>query len=220
MKIRVIIADDHKLFAQSLNIALNNHEKIEIVTICHNSKEAIWGLQLHKPDILLLDLNMPTTGTDILRATGFDVLEQIKNISNDTTKVIVISNYSDSGLIKKTLKLGAWGYLLKNTSIEELELAIYQVYEGKKYLPKNVQENLNLDKAQSDDDNFVGASLLTKREREVLKLLSKGFTNEDIATALGIKKFTVMEYRENMMTKLKAVNAPDLIRIAYEQCLL
>jgi DNA-binding NarL/FixJ family response regulator len=220
MKIRVLIADDHKLFAQSLLVTLNNNEKIEVVTICHNSKDTLWDLQLHKPDILLLDLNMPTTGKDILRATGFDVLEQLKTTSNNPTKAIVLSNYTDYGLIKQSLKLGAMGYLLKNTSIEELELAICEVFAGKTYLPKNVLENIELEKTQQDEDSFVGACLLTKREREVLKLLSKGFTNENIAKALGIKKFTVMEYRENMMNKLKAVNAPDLVRIAYEQHLL
>lgn len=220
MKIRVIVADDHKLLAQSLGNTLNSNNDFEVVSICHTSQDTIWDIQLHHPDVLLLDLNMPLVGSDLPKATGFDVLEDLKK-KNSPTKVIVISSYNDYGLIKHSLSLGAKGYLFKNTSVNEIFEAIKLVHKGQTYIPKDVEKHLQLKQKHYDtDDLFVNAVSLTKREKEVLDYLSRGYRSEDIAIALALKKDTINEYRDNLIHKMKAKNAAELIRKAFEAGLL
>ncbi|UTA66953.1 response regulator transcription factor [Emticicia sp. 21SJ11W-3] len=81
MKIRIAIADDHRLLAQSLENTLNTHEEFEVVSVCHTCKDTLWNIEIHHPDVLLLDLNMPIVGSDLPRASGFEVLEDKKKIA-------------------------------------------------------------------------------------------------------------------------------------------
>jgi DNA-binding NarL/FixJ family response regulator len=220
MKIRILVADDHKLLAQSLGSTLNSTSDFEVVSVCHNSKDTLWDLEMHHPDVLLLDLNMPLVGSDLPKATGFDVLEDLKK-KNSPTKTIVISSYNDYGLIKQSLNLGAMGYLFKNTSVDEISQAIKIVYKGDKYIPSDVENHIQLKKKYFDDDDaFVNAVSLTKREKEVLDYLSRGYKSDDIALVLGLKKDTINEYRDNLMQKLNAKNSAELVRKAFEAGLL
>jgi len=117
--------------------------------------------------------------------------------------------------------LGARGYLLKNTSIDEIEKAILAVSGGDVYLQKEVEEILKNKQRNTDtDDAFVNAISLTKREKEVLGYILRGFRTEDIAVALSLKKYTVDEYRDNLLRKMNAKNSAELIRIAFETGLL
>jgi DNA-binding NarL/FixJ family response regulator len=219
-KIKILIAEDYKLLAQSLKSSLNTLEEFEVIGVCYNSRETILDMDLYKPDILLLDLNMPIAGRDVPVATGFDVLENLKT-NNSNTKSIIISNYNDYSLIKQSLVLGAKGYLLKNTSLDEISLAIMTVWKGGEYIQKEVQNNYqNKLKYYDEYDSFVNSVTLTKRQKEVLVFISQGFSSDEIAKFLKLQKVTVDEYRDNLNKKLKAKNSADLIRIAYESGLL
>lgn len=220
MKIQVLIADDHKLLAETLSNTLKATNQFEIVAVCHTSKDTLWNIQLFQPQIVLLDLNMPLVSNDLPRASGLEVLEELQT-KNNATKAIIISSYNDYTFIKQSLNLGARGYLLKNTSIDEIEKAILVVSGGDVYLQKEVEEILkNKQRNTDEDDAFVNAISLTKREKEVLDYISRGFRTEDIAIALNLKKYTVDEYRDNLIHKMNAKNSAELIRIAFEIGLL
>ena len=220
MKIQVLIADDHKLLAETLSNTLKATNQFEIVAVCHTSKDTLWNIQLFQPQIVLLDLNMPLVSNDLPRASGLEVLEELQT-KNNTTKAIIISSYNDYTFIKQSLNLGAKGYLLKNTSIDEIEKSILAVFGGDVYLQKEVEEILkNKQRSTDTDDAFVNAISLTKREKEVLNYISRGFRTEDIAVALSLKKYTVDEYRDNLLHKMNAKNSAELIRIAFETGLL
>jgi NarL family two-component system response regulator YdfI len=221
MKIRVLIADDHKFLAESLSSSLNTNDNFEVVNICHNSQDTLWNIQLNRPDVLLLDLNMPLVNSDLPRASGFEVLEELKK-KNDVIKTIVVSSYNDYTFIRQALNLGARGYLLKNTTIDEIAEAITTVYGGKTYIQKEVEKSLKnkQNSADSDCSGFVASNSLTKREKEVLIYISKGFRTEDIALALNLKKYTIDEYRDNLIHKMNAKNSAELVRIAFENGLL
>ncbi len=220
MKIRIAIADDHRLLAQSLENTLNSQEEFEVVSVCHTCKDTLWNLELHHPDVLLLDLNMPVVGNDQPRATGFDVLEDLKN-KNSKTKVIIISSYNDYGLIKHSFQLGASGYLLKNTSVNEIVEAIKVVFDGKMFMTDEIEKTINIKQRHFDEsDEFVNAVFLTKREKEVLEYISRGYISEDIALALKLKKNTIDEYRDSLLKKMNAKNAAELINNAHKAGLL
>ena len=214
MKIQVLIADDHKLLAETLSNTLKATNQFEIVAVCHTTKDTLWNIQLLQPNIVLLDINMPLVSNDLPRASGLAVLEELQ-AKNNTTKAIIISSYNDYTFIKQSLNLGAKGYLLKNTSIDEIEKSILAVFGGDVYLQKEVEEILkNKQRSTDTDDAFVNAISLTKREKEVLNYISRGFRTEDIAVALSLKKYTVDEYRDNLLHKMNAKNSAELIRIA------
>lgn len=220
MKIRIVIADDHRLLAQSLENTLNSHNDFEVVSVCHTSKDALWNVEVHHPDVLLLDLNMPMVGSDLPKATGFDVLEDIKK-KNSKTKVVIISSYNDYGLIKQSFNLGASGYLLKNTSVNEIFEAIRIVHQDKMYIPDDIENTLKIKQKHYDEsDVFVNSISLTKREKEVLDYISRGFKSEDIAQALKLKKDTINEYRDNLIRKMNARNTAELVRNAFQAGLL
>lgn len=219
-KIRLLIADDHKLLAETVSNILKTTNKFEVVAICHTSKDTLWSIQLYNPEIVLLDLNMPVINNDIPRASGLEILEELRS-KQDSVKVIVVSSFNHFTFVKQSLNLGAKGYLLKNTSIEEIEKAIVTVSEGEIYLQKEVETILKgKQRAIEVEDALVNAISLTKREKEVLEYISRGFRTEDIAVALNLKKYTVDEYRDNLIHKMKAKNSAELIRIAFESGLL
>lgn len=219
-RISVLIADDHKLLAETLSNSLSCNYDYDVVNVCHNSKDTLWDIEVYHPDVLLLDLNMPLVGSDLPRASGFEVLEDLKK-KNNPTKIIIISSYNDYTIIKQSLNLGAMGYLLKNTSIDEISKAIKLVFQGEHYIQKEVENSLKYKlRNHSEDDAFVNSISLTKREKEVLEYISKGFRTEDIAKALNLKKNTVDEYRDNLIHKMNAKNSAELIRIAFENGLL
>lgn len=215
MKIKIYIADDHQILLETLKDVLEKESDIEVVDTFFNSSTTIQGLQKQEPDILLLDLSMSEFGKDnTYLATGLDVLEYIKS-KNLRTKVIVLSNYDDLAIIHKSLKSGARAYLLKNESVEVLKIAIKSVYQGNFYFSKSVKSKLDSLAGEANPDHN-GPLILSKREREILDLISKGFTTQEIADALSLQKDTISEYRDLLLKKFDARNAPDLIRLAYQ----
>jgi two-component system response regulator NreC len=204
-EIKLIIADDHDLFRNGLVELLKKQEDIEIVKSVADGFEFLEVIQQgFDADIVLLDLTMP-------KMDGFEVLKELKNLEAKI-KPIVISMHSTGNYIAKCAKMGAYGYLLKNTDESELILAIRTVHRGKKYFSAEISEKMiNFMSAQS-----VSEGVLSKKETEVLGLISKGFTTKEIAAKLFVSTRTIETHRNSILKKLEVKNTAELIKKATE----
>lgn len=208
-ELKLIIADDHELFRNGLAELLRKHDDIKIV------KSVADGLELMKlinsqfeADIVLLDITMPNMD-------GFEVLKELKALDT-TIKPIVISMHNDGNYIAKCAKLGAYGYLLKNTDESELILAIRSVTKGKKYFSAEISEKMiNFMATQSISEN-----ILSNKETEVLGLLAKGLTTKEIANQLFVSSRTIETHRANILKKLEVKNTAELIKKAAKMNLI
>lgn len=202
-EIKLIIADDHELFRNGLAELLRKHDEIKIVKSVADGFELMELLNSKfEADIVLLDITMPNMD-------GFEVLKELKALSSDL-KPIVISMHNDGNYIAKCAKMGAYGYLLKNTDESELILAIRSVYKGKKYFSAEISEKMiNFMSTQSVSEN-----ILSNKETEVLKLISKGLTTKEIATKLFVSSRTIETHRANILKKLEVKNTAELIKKA------
>lgn len=218
--LRILIVEDQQLIAESFTRLLSDSASFEIVAICSNKVEAMRALQLHRLDIVLLDLSLPEYGRDQPGADrGFDILSHIRD-QRMAVKTIILSNYNDYQLIRKAMALGANGYLLKSTSSTELMKAIRKVGEGEQYLQPEVRDILRQKDPAYLSQLAMEAVQLTNRETQILGLIAQGFTDQEIADQLGLKKFTVNEFRSILLRKFDARNAAELINKAHEQKLL
>ncbi len=204
-EIKLIIADDHDLFRNGLVELLKKHNDIKIVKSVADGAELLEVMQQKlDADIVLLDLTMP-------KVDGFEVLKELKNLEAKI-KPIVISMHSAGNYIAKCAKMGAYGYLLKNTDEAELIFAIRTVYKGKKYFSAEISEKMiNFMSAQS-----VSNDVLSNKEAEVLGLISKGFTTKEIAAKLFVSTRTIETHRNSILKKLEVKNTAELIKKATE----
>jgi DNA-binding NarL/FixJ family response regulator len=208
-EIKLIIADDHELFRNGLAELLRKHDDIKIV------KSVADGLELmelvnsqFEADIVLLDITMPNRD-------GFEVLKELKAL-NSSLKPIVISMHDDGNYIAKCAKMGAYGYLLKNTDESELIVAIRSVANGKKYFSAEISEKMiNFMSEQSISEN-----ILSNKETEVLGLIAKGLTTKEIATKLFVSSRTIETHRANILKKLEVKNTAELIKKAAKMNLI
>ncbi|MFN8348850.1 MAG: response regulator transcription factor [Spirosomataceae bacterium] len=214
--IRLLIAEDHKLVLQGYEQLLSNYEDISIVATASNYYDIIHKLQSTVTDVLLLDLSMPVAFSNHqTRLSGLDILEYIKK-GKLPVKVLVASTHRDYQIIKNAIALGAKGYLFKNADIKELMEAIREVNQGKTYFQKEIKAILQ--SKQEDESRMAGDGIkVSPREKEILQLLAEGLKGEEIAERLGLVKYTIEEYRSNLLKKFKAKNATHLIKIACDQ---
>jgi DNA-binding NarL/FixJ family response regulator len=204
-EIKLIIADDHELFRIGLAELLKKHDDIKIVKSVADGVELMDALNSElNADIVLLDLTMPNMD-------GFQVLKEIKNL-NANIKPIVISMHSVGNYIAKCAKMGAYGYLLKNTDESELVFAIRNVYKGKKHFSAEISEKMiNFMSTQSVSEN-----VLSRKEIEVLGLISKGLTTKEIAAKLFVSTRTIETHRTSILKKFEVKNTAELIKKATE----
>ncbi|AWG21880.1 DNA-binding response regulator [Flavobacterium faecale] len=208
-EIKVIIADDHELFRKGLEELLKKHDDIKIVSTVADGAEFLTLVKSSfDADIVLLDITMPNTD-------GFQVLKELQALGSDI-KPIVISMHNDGNYIAKCAKMGAFGYLLKNTDESELILAIRMVYKGKKYFSAEISEKMiNFMATQSISEN-----VLSNKETEVLGLISTGLTTKEIAAKLFVSSRTIETHRASILKKLEVKNTAELIKKATEMNLL
>jgi DNA-binding NarL/FixJ family response regulator len=208
-KIKLIIADDHQLFRNGLEELLKKYDDIKVVKSVADGFEFMEVAKSHlEVDIVLLDISMPNRD-------GFQVLKELKAI-NSTIKSIVISMHYDGNYIAKCAKMGAYGYLLKNTDESELILAIRTVNKGKKYFSTLISEKMiNFMSTQSVSEN-----VLSNKETQVLALISKGLTTNEIAAKLFVSSRTIETHRANILKKLEVKNSAELIKRAAEMNLI
>ena len=202
-EIKLVIADDHELFRKGLAELLRKHDGIKIVKSVADGLEFMALVNSpFEADIVLLDIAMPNMD-------GFQVLKELKN-SNSDIKPIVISMHNDGNYIAKCAKMGAYGYLLKNTDEDELILAIRTVGNGKKYFGAEISEKMiNFMSTQSISEN-----VLSNKETEVLGLIAKGLTTKEIAAKLFVSSRTIETHRANILKKLEVKNSAELIKKA------
>jgi DNA-binding NarL/FixJ family response regulator len=207
--ISVLIIDDHPLIVAGIQKMLSAVEEIQIVWAAGSANEAMKILKKARVDIALLDINLP----DI---NGIDLCKKIKK-EFPALKVIGISTYCDRSYVSRMIENGASGYLAKSADAEEILRAIRTAREGHLYLSPSTEQLLRAPSAMTPPGDLPA---LTRREKEVLRLIAEGLTNPQIAERLFISPLTVDSHRKNLLTKLNVNNTAALIRLAVEQRLL
>jgi DNA-binding NarL/FixJ family response regulator len=213
-KKRLFIVEDHQLFREGIKAMMAERVEWEVIGEAADGLEAIRLIQKLKPELVLLDLSMP-------RMNGFSVLREIKRVLPEI-KVLVLSIHETDQFVLQAFEADADGYAIKDSSRDELKLAIRTVLEGKKYLNPGIAVNV-LDGYLNGGTRLKTKSALdsvTHREREVLKLLGEGYQNKEIAGMLHISVKTVEKHRANLMGKLDLHNAAALTAFAFENGLI
>jgi len=219
--VKVVIADDHHLYVMGIQAILGNSKdyQFDITGVAHDGEELIKMLRRVKAELLLLDLNMP-------EIDGLDALGRIRKSYPDL-KIIALTTYDDSKIVKSAFKAGVDGYVLKNVEKDELLRGIREVLDGNTFLGQGVQltaimENSmkHTDSSLFFDDNFIKKYNLTKRELEILRLIGQALSNKEIAKELFISDQTVSVHRKNIMRKLGVSNTAGLIKLAYDNSLI
>ncbi len=213
-KKQVFIVEDHRLFREGLKAMLSPNPEYEIAGEAEDGLEAIRLIRKSKPDLVLLDLSMP-------RMSGFSVLQEIK-AQMPEVKILVLSIHESDQYVLQAFEAKADGYAIKDSSREELRIAIRSVLEGKKYISPGIAGNV-LDGYLDGRKTLKSKSAfdtVTEREKEVLKLLAEGYQNKEIADLLHISIKTVEKHRANIMAKLDLHNAAALTAFAFEHGLI
>lgn len=211
---RIAIAEDHTILREGLRALLTSEPDFDVVCEAGDGRDAIQCIETHQPDLILMDLSMP-------RMNGLEAIKEIKKRSRKT-RVIALTVHKSEEYVLATLRAGADGYLLKDTTHSELVSAIRHVLSGKRYLSPGVSEKVI--EGYLEEKGIVKIKTawdtLTKREREILKLIAEGHKNKEIADYLCISLKTVEKHRTNLMKKLDIHNVATLTAFAMEKGLI
>jgi len=200
--IQIAICDDHRIVADGIRALLRNKIDISVVGEAFNSNELIALLKKEKVDIVLMDIGLgKENGIDVTTV----ILQQFPRV-----KVIALTMQNDYASITEMRNAGASGYLLKNTSVEELYEAIHKVQEGRTYIAKEIAEIVNKQKDGEQPDTVK----LSDREQAILIHLSNGLTTKEIADRILLSEDTVKWYRKNLLAKFEQPNVAALIKWA------
>ena len=199
--ISVYLVDDHSLFREGLKLLLSNLDYIDNIYEAENGQQFIDGLVKNHVDIVMLDIEMPLMN-------GIQAAQKAKEIAPGI-KIIALSMYSDENYYLSMIEAGACGFLLKNSSFQEVEKAIIDVYNDKSYISIEILNNI-LKQPQKTNLTNVNEDL-TEREAEILLLICKGLTNSEIAERLTLSKRTVDKHRENLLLKTQSKNTANLV---------
>jgi len=210
MPIRVLIADDHSVVAEGLRHLVEAERDIEVVACVGDGREAVQQARDTQPDVVLMDLSMPElNGADATRA----ILER-----DPKCRVIVLSMYSQREYVRRALKAGAAGYVVKRSAAKEVVEAIRAVHAGQRYLSPRVADVVLEDYSDERQDDPL--TRLSAREREVLQLLAEGRTGAQIAERLSLSQKTVETYRARLVEKLGIRDLAGLVRFAIQKGLV
>jgi two-component system nitrate/nitrite response regulator NarL len=215
--IRVALADDHVFVRDGIKSLLENEANIEVVGEATDGLEALTMVETYKPDLLILDIRMPNM-------TGIEVVEKLRSQKN-SVKIVMLSMHESEEYVLKSIRAGADGYLLKGSSKEEFLKALHTVANDGKYFSGDISSVLinqlsNPVALIETKQTLEEEQLITKREKEILKLLLSGKGNKEIAETLDISKRTAEVHRFNLMKKLKVKNLIELSNKATEYSLL
>ena len=213
-KYRIVIAEDHTILREGLRSLLSSNPDFEIVGEAEDGREAIRCVEKLKPDLILTDLSMP-------RMNGMEAIREIKKQS-PKTKILVLTVHKTEEYILATLKAGADGYLLKDSTHHELMMAVKNVLSGKHYISPEISEKVieGYLEGRKTLKPRTSWETLTQREREILKLIAEGYKNKEIAEDLCISVKTVEKHRANLMEKLNLHNVQALTALAIEKGLV
>jgi two-component system, NarL family, response regulator NreC len=208
--IKVVIVDDHAVVRSGLRLLLDAHEEIEVVGEAGNAKDAMFRARALKPDVMLLDVVMPG-------ASGIEVLPELLKESPET-KVLILSMQDDPSYVREAFGAGASGYVLKEAADEEVVSAVREIAKGGRYVHPTLGARMVA--AEAEERAAVEADPLSEREREVLRLLALGHTNQEIAQELYISVRTAESHRAHIMQKLRLATRAELVRYALSHGLL
>lgn len=201
-KISIIIADDHKLIRDTWSFILNNDERFEVLAECSNGEEAVEMAKQFRPRILLMDINMSPIN-------GIEATQLVRKFA-PATRVIGVSMHSQPAYVKKMLKIGALGYVTKNSPIDEMITAIIEVDKGNRYICNEVK-NILSEQMFEEDGEGTGINALSNRELDVIKLIKEGMSSKEISKSLNISLKTVEVHRHNILKKLNLKNSASLV---------
>ena len=208
MTIRILITDDHQLFREGIANLLSASPLIEIVAQAENGQEAIKKAKELKPDIVIMDLSLPIIN-------GVDATRILQKELPDT-KVLVLSMHVEKNYIKEALESGAYGYLFKDCTYDQLIEAIITVNQGKKYLSDKITEVLIQDYLNKEVVS-EGSPELSERESEILKLIAEGKTTREISDLLFISVKTVGTHKQHILENLHFKTTADIIKYAIKK---
>lgn len=194
MAIRIIIADDHPVVRKGIRESLDQHDDFEIIAEFGDGNALLQSSELSSSDVILLDLNLP-------RVDGIEVLKELKK-QDFKPKVIVLTAYISQKLSEECRDLESFGYLVKTQDLSQLSELILKVVNGEKLFKDFDLSSTDCDNKFSYFDEFLVKYKLTKREVEVIKLISKGYTSPEIAEQLSVSPFTIRTHRKNIFKKL------------------
>ncbi len=200
--ITILIADDHKLIRESWAFMLNDNALFKVVAECGDTDQALRLSLEYKPDIIIMDINMGPVN-------GIDATERIcKDMPG--AKVIGLSMHAQPVYAKKMLRMGAMGYVTKNSPREEMYKAILEVHQGNKYICDEIKVMM-AKHMQAKRENAPGINKLSYREMEISEYIKKGYSSKEIAADLNISFKTVEVHRHNILRKLGVKNSVSLV---------
>jgi two-component system invasion response regulator UvrY len=205
--ISVLLTDDHELVRTGIRRLLEDSNQVKIVGEAECGEDSLQMAQTLKPDVILMDVNMPGIG-------GVETCRRI--LQRDAKqKIIILTVHNEQTFPKRLLEIGAKGYLTKDCGVDEMIKAIKQVNSGGSYIASSIAQQLALSLLPGNDINPIDK--LSRREFQVMLMISQGLTNVDISDKLCLSPKTISTYRLRLLEKLDAQNEVDLIRIAVEQ---
>ena len=210
MSVRILIVDDHTVVRAGLAMLVNAEDDLNVVGEAGSAREAIFEARTTKPDVVLMDVMMPDL-------SGIEVVPQILHELPEA-KVLVLSMQDDPRYVREAFEAGASGYVLKEAADTELVAAIREVAGGGRYV--NPELGARLVAAETDERRRAEEDPLSDREREVLRLLALGHTNQEIAKELYISVRTAATHRAHIMQKLRLSSRAELVRYALDEGLL
>jgi DNA-binding NarL/FixJ family response regulator len=206
--IRVVLAEDHTIVREGLRALLDGRDDVTVIAECDNGHDAVKAAKEHRPDVIVMDLNMPGLN-------GVDATKQVREALPDT-HVLILSMYSTEEHVRPAIRAGAEGYLLKGSGLSDLVAAIKAVSTGNAFFSPQVAKIVLDDsrRAARTGVNERAGTELTPRERQILKLVAEGSSSPEIARDLNLSVKTVEGHRGRIMAKLDTKNVAGLVRHA------
>jgi len=210
---KISIVDDHQMFVDGLASIISQFPDVELVFTANNGKEFLKKLEWEAaPDLVLMDINMP-------EMNGLELTEALIE-SHPKMGILVLSMLDDGKQIKKMIDLGVKGYILKNTGRDELYKAMMCVFRGESYFSKAIGENVLGEMVKTKSRENEQQVKLSVREKEVLRLVAKGWTSQQIADELFLARLTIETHRKNIKLKLGIKSTAALVKYAIDQMLI
>jgi DNA-binding NarL/FixJ family response regulator len=209
MTIKILLADDHSLVADGLRLILETQPDFDVVGVARTGREAIQLTGKLKPDVLLMDVGMP-------ELNGIDAAELI-TLDHPAVAVVMLSMYASQDYVLRAFRVGARGYVLKESAGQEVVEAVRISHRGERFLSPRLQDLVLQGRLDLDADASLNPlDRLSVREREVLQLVAEGQTSAEIAQAISLSPKTVETYRSRIMTKLGVDDVPSLIKLCIQ----